>query len=173
MKTTKPTKKLFTTLLIIVLILSIVANAVLFYLFYEERQLTNSLTDVYSQEYFTYNSLTVQGFEDKVASGEEFIVIVSRPNCSSCEAVYQDVIKYTDEENISNQIYYLNVVDLHKDAEAWTAFKELYGFYGTPTYARFNNSEVVSVAGWTPESGIGAAYIIDWLEQQSDFFTMA
>ncbi len=164
-------KSVIGRLIPIILILSIVANAVLLVLFYFEREAVQELSGKYSEEYFHYNSITVETFEEMVASGEDFAVIVTRPNCSSCEAVYEEVMALTEEMGINDKIYLLNVYYHRQDADVWNEFKETYGFTGTPNYARFTDGVMVSKAGWVPaDSGEEPVDTKTWLEAQADLW---
>ncbi len=163
----------FKIILIIILVLSIIANGVLFVLYYFETKETDEVLASYSEEYFHYNSLTVQGFKDKVAAGDDFIVIISRPNCGSCHAIYEEVMAETEKLGINNQIYFLNVVELHRDTAAWGAFKEEYKLEGTPTYARYSGGEQLSTVGWTPERGVNADDAVTWFLEQDDLLVIS
>jgi predicted bacteriocin transport accessory protein len=127
---------------------------------------------LYSENYFHFNALTVDSFKEKVASGEEFIVLISRPECPNCEMLEMPFIRLTEEMGIKGKIYYLNVALLRRDNEAWTQFKDTYGFEGTPTYARFADGEQVSCVGWTYETKvIDYNTVKSWIEGQNDFFS--
>ncbi len=163
-------RKVYKIIFVLLLVVSLICNGVLGYLYLSSTEEVLNLNAVYSEEFFHYNSLTVEAFEEKVASGDDFIAIVSRPNCGSCEFIYEEVMQATAEMGINDELYFVNVVYLHQDTDSWNAFKEKYGFSGTPTYARFANGEPVSIIGWTPERGVNAQDAELWLLEQMDLF---
>ncbi len=172
MTTEKTAKKKIniTKIVSILLVLSVICNMALFVMFWLQKEEVEDLNGIYSEEYFHYNSITVETFENMVASGEDFAVIVTRPDCGSCEAVYKDVMQLTEEMGINDKIYFLNVHYHRQDSDVWNAFKEKYGFTGTPNYARFTDGEMVSMAGWTPDNSDYALDTKAWLEAQADLW---
>ncbi len=166
----KAKKNIFKPVMIILLIISLVGNAVLFVLYNSQSEIAELYSDKYSEEYFHYNSITVETFEEMVANGEDFAVIVSRPNCRSCELFHEDVMEVTEELGIANEIYFLNVYYHRQDEAGWNAFKETYGFTGTPNYARFTDGAMVSKAEWIDDYDENLAGIKAWMEAQSDLW---
>ena len=169
---TKKSKRRFVVVLLIALLVaSVVGNCYLWFRYSEKKSQVERLEDIYSVSYFHFDSLTVESFEKKVASGEEFIVVITRPGCSYCQALELPFIRLAEMKGIKDKIYHLNVAILRQDNEAWTRFKDNYGFEGTPTYARFADGRNVSCVGWTYErSYVGYDMIDDWTDEQSDFF---
>lgn len=166
----KKGKKIIIFVLALVFVLSLAGNA---WLFVQYRSLNRYIDDMatnYSESYFYFDSLTVDSFKKKVASGEEFIVLITRPNCSNCVRMERPFIELAEQQGISDKIYHLNVVLLRQDNEAWALFKETYGFEGTPTYARFVGGENVSCVGWTYDANIDMELLEAWIGQQSDYF---
>jgi len=153
-----------------VLLLSLLANGYLGARYDALRRYVSDMEIHYSESYFYFDSLTVESFQRKVASGEEFIVLISRPNCSNCARLEQPLIEFAQELGIADQIYHLNVVLLHQDENAWSEFKAIYGLEGTPTYARYANGALVSNVGWTHEHNIDLDMVTAWMVQQSDYF---
>lgn len=163
-------KRWIPALLAVVLAASLIANGILYVQYDRKKTYIEEMDVIYSQSYFHFDSLTVDSFIDKVDSGEEFIVIITRPNCPNCVALEAPIIEFAEEKGIAEKIYHLNVVLLRRDDETWAKFKETYGFEGTPTYARFADGKQVSNVGWTHEQGIDLAMATQWLEAQSDFW---
>ena len=166
----KRSGKWIVALIVVLLIVSLAGNVLLWLRYDERRAHAQEMDDIYSISYFHFNSITVDTFKQKVASGEDFIVMFTRPNCSDCQRMEAPFIKLTEEKGISDKIYQLNVVLLRRDSDAWTKFKETYEFGGTPTYARFAGGKNVSCIGWTEEQDIDINIVERWLGEQSDFF---
>lgn len=157
--------------LAILLVLSLAGNIGLGLLYRQQNKRADDIQALYTGMYFNFDSLTVDSFKAKVASGEEFVVLITRPNCSNCVAMEQPFIELVTEKGIADKIYHLNVVLLRRDQEAWDAFKQTYGLDGTPTYARYANGQQVSRVGWTPENGVNIEMVTEWIAQQDDFFS--
>ena len=155
------------TIIIIAALLavSLSINVFLSYAYHKADALAKDLTDIYSENYFHFNALTIESFQDKVALGEDFVVYITRPNCPACQNLKAPFIELTKDKGLKNKIYYLNVVFIRRNDEKWTKFKEIYGFEGTPTLARFDGGKNISY--------IGTSSIEDaerWLMEQSDYF---
>ncbi len=163
-------KKPMMIALTLLLLASLFGNVFLFVLYRSESETAQRFEQAFSEEFFHYNSLTVQTFEDMVASGEDFAVIVSRPDCGACIAIYEDVMAFTEEMGINDDVYFLNVHHLRKDEQAWQAFKEKYNLEGTPTYARYADGAQLSRAQWDEERGLNAEDAQAWFEQQSELW---
>ena len=161
---------IFTLIVVLLLLVSLCGNVVLFLNYTEKKNLAEEVGAIYSESYFHYNSLTVDSFYEKIASGEEFIAIITRPNCPNCAALERPIIELAEAKGIADKIYHVNVVILRRDNEAWAALKERHHFEGTPSYIRFKDGENVSSVGWTPDGGISYEMVSGWLDQQSDFF---
>jgi thiol-disulfide isomerase/thioredoxin len=162
--------KILVAALAVLLLVSLGANV---FLFLRGKQLFEYVRDldiIYSESYFHFDSLTVESFEEKVASGEELVVVITRPGCPNCQALEAPFTKLAEEMGIADQIYHLNVELFRRDPEAWARFKETYGFEGTPTYARFSGGKQVSSVGWTAETGIDYEAVEQWIGEQGDFW---
>lgn len=160
-----------TTVLAILLAFSLVCNILLGISRGRLKAHAEEMDDTYSESYFYFDSLTVDSFREKVAAGDAFIVLITRPNCSNCVRLERPFIDFAQQRGITDSIYLLNVVQLRRDEEAWVAFKDTYGFKGTPTYARFEGGRQLSNIGWTPEDGIELDMVEAWFAAQEDFFT--
>ena len=152
------------------LLVSLAANVILFLMYSRLEAYVRGMDVIYSESYFHYDSITVDSFKYKVAAGEEFVVIITRPGCPNCRMLEQPVIELAERKGISDKIYHLNVELLRRDSEIWAAFKETYGFEGTPTYARFAGGQQLSNVGWTYENGIEYAAVERWIEEQGDYW---
>ncbi len=157
-------------ILAVALLLSLVCNLVLGIWLWQLKQHTKEMDATYSESYFYFDSLTVDSFKAKVAAKEEFIVLITRPSCSNCAALERPFIEYAQQRGIADKVYLLNVVMLHKDADAWVLFKKTYELEGTPTYARFAEGKLVSNVGWTYENSINFSMVEEWFAAQEDFF---
>ena len=139
--------------------------------YYKIRRDTSPKNALYSRAYFHFNSLTVDSFKKKVASGEDMVVLISRPNCPSCIRLEDPFIEYAREKGIADQIYLLNVVLLRKDDDEWSLFKQEYGnLRGTPSYARYSGGELVSKVMWPEEGELTIEDIDQWIAEQNDYF---
>lgn len=163
-------KRIFTVIIVILLALSIVANAILLLMYIDKRREAQELRNVYAEEYFVFDSATVDSFKERVVSGDEFVVFISRPNCSSCQLISEDFMTLCGELGIERQVLFVNVVYLRRDNEAWASFKERYGLTGTPSFVRFADGEVVSALSWTEADGAPIHMIERWILEQDDFF---
>ena len=150
----------------VLLVVSIAGNIFLWFRYDRQRKNAQDLSDTYSVSYFHFDSITVDSFKKKVASGEEFIVLISRPGCPTCQAFEMPFIRLTEQKGINDKIYHLNVAVLRRDNEAWAEFKKTYGLEGTPTYARFAGGNNVSCVGYN----VDYETVVQWIEEQSDFF---
>jgi len=162
--------KWIVALIVLALIVSIVGNFLLWSRNNSKNATIQEMTTLYSANYFHFDSLTVDSFRNKVASGEEFIVLITSPNCGTCRRMEAPFIQLAKDEGISDRIYHLNVVLLRSDNEAWAQFMGDYGFEGTPTYARFAGGKLVSSVGPTSDTRIEFSMIEQWIEEQGDFF---
>jgi len=164
---------LLTALIAAMLIVSAAGNAYTIYRYINQRahvvELTRSAA-YYSPSYLYFDSLTVDSFKKKVASNEEFVVMLTLSNCSQCERMEAPFIRMAMEKAIADKIYHLNLYLLRQNEAAWAQFKEAYGFEGTPAYARFAGGEQISCVGWTEENGIQFEMVERWIEEQSDYF---
>ena len=139
--------------------------------YYKIRQDIIIQNTQYSPAYFHFNSLTVDSFKEKVASGEDMVVLISRPNCSSCARLEPSFIEYAEAKGIADQIYLLNVVQLRKDEHEWELFKQNYGeLSGTPSYVRYSEGELVSKVIWPEEGELTLKEIDMWIMAQDDYF---
>lgn len=158
----------------IVLALAVVVGGILgimLYSRYRDVQAQLKEKNVYGEEFFYYDSITVDTFKRMVADGEEFVVFIGRPNCGDCSRMEEPVREIVERLKIRESVYYLNVAMLHKNTEAWVEFKAAYGdLPGTPTYARYANGEIDSFVGWTEEEGISGERVEEWLLEQGDYF---
>ena len=161
---------ILTVLLAVLLVASVACNVVLWSKYSQVKAGYDGVFAQYSENFFHFTSITTDLFEAKVASGEEFIVLISRPDCSNCLRLEMPFIRLTEEKGISDRVYYLNVARIHRDAKAWTAFKDAYGLEGTPTYIRFKDGKNVSCVGWTNERSVDFDAVREWIEAQADFF---
>ncbi len=160
-----------TPIVIVLLVISLIGNGALFMMYRAKVSEHEDFSQQkYTEEYFHYTSITVETFEEMVAEGEDFVVIVSRPNCGSCEELYEEVMQITEELDINDDVYFLNVFYHRQDEEGWASFKETYGFTGTPNYARFTNGEMASMAEWNTDHDENVAGIKSWLEAQNDLW---
>lgn len=152
------------------LIASIVVNIVLWSKYQREKEVFEELDSLFSANYYHFTSITVDIFEEKVASGEEFIVLISRPGCINCQRLEVQFIQLAGDKGIKDRIYYLNVALLRRDADAWAKFREAYEFEGTPTFIRFKSGKNISSVGWTNSRSIEYEMVVDWINAQGDFF---
>lgn len=163
-------KKLIAVVVVLVLICSLAGNVFQLVKYFDLNKEVENLNGLYSVSYFYFNSLTVSAFKEKVAAGDDFIVLIERPNCSDCSKMEEPFINLTEKLGISNKIYILNVVLLRRDADAWAKFKEIYEFPGTPSYVRFSGGENISSVVWTEEDDITMERIETWIREQGDYF---
>lgn len=157
-------------LLTAVLAVSLLGNVLLGAGYFREKRTAEAYEGTYSTGYFYFNSLTVEAFKEKVASGADFIVVVTRPDCANCRGMEPLFMKFAQEEGILDRIELVNVVMLRKDEAAWKEFKEIYGLEGTPTYIRYKDGKQLSRVGWRPNTPFGFEDVKDWIYQQSDYF---
>jgi len=160
-------------LVAILCFLSIVSSIVFWLLYDNQKAYIGRLERnaiLYSESYFHFDSITVDSFEKKVASGEEFIVFITHPNCSACHRMEMPFVDLAYEKGINDRIYHLNVAVLRRNNDDWAEFKETYEFDGTPTYLRFAGGKQVSRVGYTREDGIEFEMVKNWIEEQGDFF---
>ena len=122
-----------------------------------------ALNATYSSEYLTLNSVTLARFYQMMETDADFIVCVSRPDCGTCRTYESELLEIYDELGITESVYYLNVAELHRDAEAWAAFKQRFGIGGTPSFIHIRAGETVSSTGWTEADGISMDDVRDWL----------
>ena len=172
-KIKKSRRRLLTALLAALLAVSVAGNVYTIYRYINQRAHVVELTRrgaYYSPSYLYFDSLTVDSFEKKVASNEEFVVVLTLSNCSLCERMETPFIRMAMEKGITDRIYHLNLFLLRHNEDAWAQFKETYGCEGTPTYARFAGGKQISSVGWTEENGIEFEMVERWIEEQSDFF---
>lgn len=158
------------TLVTLLLLASLACNGFLWFRSERLQAYVSELEAINTENYYHFTSITVELFKEKVDSGEEFIVLISRPNCSNCQALEKPFIQLARERGIQGKIYHLNVERLHQDADAWVLFKETYGLQGTPTYIRFAGGENISCVGWTHEASVTYSMAEKWIDAQSDFF---
>jgi len=167
----KGCRGLIIALLASLLIASVAGNLILWSRYNDREKYVQAYEDAYSVNYFSFDSITVDSFKKKVASGEEFIVMITRPGCSNCQFLEQPFIRLANQKGIADKIYHLNVALLRRDNEAWAQFKSTYGLEGTPTYARFAKGRNISSIGWTYELEYVDYEMVDrWISEQSDFF---
>lgn len=159
-------RRVLAVVLGVVLVLSLVANVVLLVGFLRVKASYDDLDKTYSPTLLYYNSITVERFKEMVESGEDFIVNIGRANCLSCRMIEDDFIALTNRLGVTEDVYYLNVVILRRDQEAWDAFKQSYGLDGTPTFARYAQGAQLSRCGWAPEDNITIEEVEAWLRQQ-------
>ena len=165
--------KLKNIIVLSLLILSVAGNAVLGFRFYRQSNRIKELEEidvVYSENYFNFDSITVDSFNQKISTDEEFVVMITRPNCPNCIRLEKPFIEYANAMGINDKIYHMNVVYLRRDAETWADFKEEFGFDGTPTYMRISGGKNVSHIGWTPEDSIELDMVKNWVSDQQDYF---
>jgi len=170
-KIKKSRRGLLVALIAALLIASVAGNCVLWFRYNDRKKYAQAYEDTYSVNYFHFDSITVDSFKNKVSSGEEFIVMITRPGCSNCMFLEQPFIRLAEQKGITDKIYHLNVALLRRDNEAWSRFKDTYGLEGTPTYARFADGRNISCVGWTYELEYVDYEMVDrWIAEQSDFF---
>ena len=156
------------------LALAVVAGAILGFMLYSRyKDVSAQLAakNIYGEEFFYYDSITVNTFKKMVSDGEDFVVFIGRPNCGDCRNMEEPVKEIVERLGIREDVYYLNVAMLHKNTEAWVEFKAAYGdLPGTPTYARYANGGIDSFVGWTEAEGISGERVEAWLLEQGDYF---
>ena len=173
-KKKKSRLKLLSVLVTALLIISVAGNVFTIYRYVNQRTQMQNLAKrdaYYSVNYYYFDSLTVNSFKEKVASNEEFIVMLTQSNCTRCERMTEPFIRLTVEKGINDRIYHLNLIQLRANADTWEQFRETYGIKGPPTYARFAGGKLVSGVGWTEEESIEFEMVEQWIEEQSDFFS--
>lgn len=166
-------KKLLGVLCIVVVVLLvaglILQGVFLFRLRAENEQYRADyakLNKTYSSEYLHLNSVTLERFYRMLETEEDFVVCVSRPDCGTCRTYESDLLDIYERLGMTEEIYYLNVAELHKDTDAWVAFKARFEIGGTPSFIHIRNGEPVSSTGWTELSGISMEEIEAWLLAQ-------
>ena len=162
-----PQKKgVWKAVLAILLVLLALGNV---WQFSRNSRLQQEYTDLdkkYSEEMFMLNSITLNRFYKMMETGESFIVNVSRPNCGTCRGFEPEFLEILARNDMMEDIYYLNVLELRKDADAWAAFKKTFQIGGTPSYLAIKDGELLSSAGWTEEDGLDGGEIEAWLVAQ-------
>jgi predicted bacteriocin transport accessory protein len=132
------------------------------WLFVDRQRLSaqiETLETTYSEGYLHLNSVTIPRFEEMVASGDEFLISISRPNCPFCRAIDPDFVNLVEELNMTEEIYYVNVASIHDDSSIWLPFKEKYGFFYTPAFMHYQDGKIVSYI----DDEIDAAKLREWL----------
>lgn len=119
----------------------------------------------YPEIYDVINSVTYEGFKEKIANSENFYVYVGRPSCGDCSEFEPKFIQLLKEFNIEKEIVYLNVHGLKKNNQEWENFKESTSILYTPTIAKFENGKLADKFEWTPEKGISINKVHTWLEK--------
>ncbi|MDR0570881.1 MAG: thioredoxin family protein [Clostridiales Family XIII bacterium] len=119
------------------------------------------LETTYSPVYLYLNSITVNRFEEMVASGEEFLVEISRPNCPYCREIEPHFVQMIQERGLGEKIYYLNVKRLREDESVWVPFKEKYGFWYTPAFMHYKDGKVVDYI----DDDVDAEKLEAWLDR--------
>lgn len=138
------------------------------YQFFENRRLREGIHNAettYSPEYLFLNSVTVPRFREMVASGGDFLVSVGRPTCGDCRLFDPAFLDLVRELDMAEDIYYLNVAEVRRDADAWAAFKQEYGINFTPTYARYAGGKQLSRVEWD-EGGLTIEEVREWMTEQ-------
>lgn len=126
------------------------------------------LDQTYSTEYLHLNSITLDRFYEKMEAGEDMIVCISRPDCGTCREYEAELLAIYDRLGITEEIYYLNVAELHTDDTAWAAFKNSFEIGGTPSFVHVRDGALVSSAGWTEYEGISMEEMEQWLQEQGE-----
>ncbi|ERJ12084.1 thiol-disulfide isomerase [Haloplasma contractile] len=115
-------------------------------------------------------------FKEKYDAGQEFYVYIGRPECGDSikfnkefESVFVDFntdgtvadIKY--DLDVKN-FYYFNVAEIIPDfkQEDRDQYKDLYGFYFTPSLVHYKDGKVVNIAEWDSIYGFSSADYMKW-----------
>ena len=123
--------------------------------FYEEN---------YSPMYEYFTGLSIEDFEEKVASGQRVVVYFGRPDCGDCLAFEPTFTTLIDELALSNELFYVNVKwKRESSTDAWNVFKEKYRFTQTPAFAVYEGGVQVDMIEWStqglPKSELKAWFI--------------
>lgn len=152
----------------IIFITSILLN---FYLYFFNKKYQSDIIDInknISKTYNYLNSITIENFEKKVLSGEEFYIYIGRPDCNDCllfEPIFEEIIQ---KYNLSEKIIYLNVKTLvETDLNKWNNFKNKYGFTQTPAIIHFKDKDNIDIIEWDNENGLEADRLLDWLKNMN------
>lgn len=120
----------------------------------------------YSSELLTLNSITLTRFYTLLDSGEDAIVCISRPNCGTCRTYEEELLAIYERLDMTEQILFLNVAELHQDQKAWLAFKARFEIGGTPSFIHIRDGALISSTGWTERDGISMEVVETWLQGQ-------
>ncbi|WP_430603423.1 hypothetical protein IGJ02_000878 [Enterococcus sp. DIV0724b] len=104
--------------------------------------------DIFAQ----LDSITPEHFKNKMASKEEMLVYIGRPDCSDCNLFDLLLLNYLDQnKDVKNKLVYLNVAALRKSDKEWAMFKEKYEVKYTPTIALYIDGKQKRKAQWMPD----------------------
>ncbi len=124
-----------------------------------------NIQDSISETYEYLDSITVNNFERRVASGDDFYVYVGRPDCGDCllfEPMFRDVV---DNYGVEDKLLYLNVKGFKENNEdKWEPFKSKYGFTQVPALIHFKDGKNINIVEWDTEEGLSETRLIDWLQ---------
>lgn len=163
-------KKIF---LIYFIILSLLGTSlsINFYLYNINKKAKTEILEASKSTPSIYNylnSITINNFEEKVLSEEEFYIYIGRPDCGDCmlfEPMFENVI---EKYNLYDKIYYLNVKHFKEtNSDQWKSFKNKYGFTQTPAIIHFKNAENISIIEWNEEKGLSENIFLDWLKNNN------
>ena len=91
------------------------------------------------------HEITVDKYNELLASGDKFVLLLGRPGCSHCVAFKPVITNVANTKGID--VYYLNT-DTIESLEDWEAIWGLVEQEGTPTVAVIENQKLVdSTAG--------------------------
>lgn len=120
------------------------------------------------------HELTYQEYQEKIDSGEAFVVILERATCSHCIEYMPDVEDFADENNLP--MYYVDTDTFSE--EDWMGFEKSNTFlkknsnsWGTPTTIVLAGSEAVDyIEGY--DSTNKDAHFQSLLEMYQNYFDM-
>lgn len=157
--------------MLIISILLIISISINLYFYISNKNIIKeniSIKKTTSSMYKYIDSITVENFESKVLSGEEFFVYIGRPDCSDCnlfESMFKDVI---NEYKLNDKIIYMNIKTFREEnGEIWEGFKSKYGFTQTPALIHFYNGSNIDIIEWNDEKGLPYNTLIGWLKNNN------
>ncbi len=166
----------------LIVLLIITLASVLYFQFgkVNKTELTTTTTKDTTVTDFTYlPNLDETTFKEKLDSGEAFSVLIWRPDCGDSQKFIQEFQNYFveldsngnferlkyDLGNPDKNFYSFDISTLGfsiGDRTSREQYKDLYGFYYTPSLVHYENGQVVNIAEWDPIYGFIPTDYLQW-----------
>jgi hypothetical protein len=172
--------KILYSLIIVLLIVAIAG--VIYFIQSHNEEAKEQESPKYTQVDFLPN-LNEASFKDKLNNGEEFNVLIWRPDCGDSQIFIDEFLnyfaEYDEDGNFARLKYNLGDTNFYSldisefigkisDKSTRGHYRDLYGFYFTPSLVHYKDvdddgkSEVANIAEWDPVYGFESNDYLKW-----------